>query len=42
MSGTRNPLTPKTFNTFGELLRFLSERAELSQRERALIMLMAE
>ncbi len=36
MSGTRNPLTPETFNTFGELLRYLRERAELSQRELAL------
>jgi len=29
-------LTPEQFNNFGELLRFLRERAELSQRELAL------
>src|SRR5258706_7880548 len=36
MSGTVSTLTPESFNNFGELLRFLRERAELSQRELAL------
>src|SRR5215475_1022227 len=36
MSGTSGTLIPENFNTFGELLRYLRERAELSQRELAL------
>lgn len=36
MAGTASTLTPEQFNNFGELLRFLRERAELSQRELAL------
>src|SRR5574341_155550 len=36
MSGTSGMLTPENFNNFGELLRYLRERAELSQRELAL------
>jgi len=36
MAGTASTLTPESFNNFGELLRFLRERAELSQRELAL------
>ena len=36
MAGTAGTLTPEQFNNFGELLRFLRERAELSQRELAL------
>ena len=36
MRGTVSTLTPESFNNFGELLRFLRERAELSQRELAL------
>ncbi len=36
MTGTASTLTPESFNNFGELLRFLRERAELSQRELAL------
>src|SRR5215470_8019268 len=36
MSGTSGTLIPENFNTFGELLRFLRERAELSQKELAL------
>lgn len=33
---TADPIHPENFTTFGELLRFLRERAELSQRELAL------
>ena len=36
MSGITGTLTPEHFNNFGELLRYLRERAELSQRELAL------
>lgn len=36
MSGISGTLSPENFNTFGELLRYLRERAELSQRELAL------
>jgi len=36
MSGTAGTLSPEEFNNFGELLRFLRERADLSQRELAL------
>src|SRR5262245_24218145 len=36
MSGISGTLVPDNFNTFGELLRYLRERAELSQRELAL------
>ena len=36
MAGTSISLSPETFNNFGELLRYLRERAELSQRELAL------
>src|SRR5262245_1779231 len=36
MSVTTGNITPEQFNNFGELLRFLRERAELSQREFAL------
>jgi len=36
MSGTSGTLIPDSFNSFGELLRYLRERAELSQRELAL------
>ena len=36
MSGISGTLVPENFNNFGELLRFLRERAELSQRELAL------
>ena len=35
MSGTSGTLIPDSFNSFGELLRYLRERAELSQRELA-------
>ena len=36
MSGISGTLVPENFNNFGELLRYLRERAELSQRELAL------
>ena len=36
MSGISGTLIPDNFNNFGELLRYLRERAELSQRELAL------
>ena len=36
MSGISGTLSPENFNSFGELLRYLRERAELSQRELAL------
>src|SRR5258705_11547010 len=36
MAVTPGTFTPEQFNNFGELLRFLRERAELSQRELAL------
>src|SRR5512142_3322988 len=36
MTGLVGALTPDSFNSFGELLRYLRERAELSQRELAL------
>ena len=36
MTGLVGALTPDSFNNFGELLRYLRERAELSQRELAL------
>jgi hypothetical protein len=36
MAGITGTLTPDHFNNFGELLRYLRERAELSQRELAL------
>lgn len=36
MTGLVGALTPESFNNFGELLRYLRERAELSQRELAL------
>src|SRR6266545_2457184 len=36
MAGLVGALTPESFNNFGELLRYLRERAELSQRELAL------
>jgi predicted ATPase/transcriptional regulator with XRE-family HTH domain len=36
MVGRAGTLTPDSFNNFGELLRFLRERADLSQRELAL------
>jgi predicted ATPase/transcriptional regulator with XRE-family HTH domain len=36
MAVTTGNITPEQFNNFGELLRFLRERAELSQREFAL------
>src|SRR6185295_19960174 len=36
MTGTASTLTPESFNSFGELLRYLRERAELSQKELAL------
>src|SRR5215216_1338178 len=36
MSGISGALVPENFNNFGELLRYLRERAELSQRELAL------
>jgi predicted ATPase/transcriptional regulator with XRE-family HTH domain len=36
MAGTVVALSPDSFNNFGELLRYLRERAELSQRELAL------
>src|SRR5215217_9269629 len=36
MSARTSTITPENFNNFGELLRFLRERAELSQRELAL------
>lgn len=36
MTGSVRSVAPETFNNFGELLRYLRERAELSQRELAL------
>src|SRR6266498_1200282 len=36
MTGLVGALTPDSFHSFGELLRYLRERAELSQRELAL------
>src|SRR5919204_3216387 len=36
MTSSVGTLTPEQFSNFGELLRFLRERAELSQRELAL------
>jgi len=36
MASTTGTVTPENFNNFGELLRYLRERAELSQRELAL------
>ena len=36
MKGTSVALSPESFNNFGELLKYLRERAELSQRELAL------
>ena len=36
MSGSAGTLNPENFNNFGELLRYLRERADLSQRELAL------
>ena len=36
MAGSIAALSPDSFNNFGELLRYLRERAELSQRELAL------
>src|SRR5919201_61515 len=36
MSVQASAVTPQSFTTFGELLRYLRERAELSQRELAL------
>ncbi len=36
MSARASAVTPQSFTTFGELLRYLRERAELSQRELAL------
>lgn len=36
MKGTSASLSPESFNNFGELLKYLRERAELSQRELAL------
>src|SRR5215216_1596158 len=36
MTGRTSTLNPDSFNNFGELLRYLRERAELSQREMAL------
>ena len=36
MTGSVRTFAPETFNNFGELLRYLRERAELSQRELAL------
>ncbi len=36
MAGNQSALSPENFKNFGELLRFLRERAELSQRELAL------
>src|SRR5215217_8940022 len=36
MSARTSTITPQSFTTLGELLRYLRERAELSQRELAL------